>query len=143
MAFSASLLKKTTCLLPALFLFIFFTPNAHASWLLDPARFHVSAHGQTACLDCHGNVADQKLHPKPANVSKHEKAFFKSDQCLDCHDQVMDNLDNGLHGSLKVKNANEYGYCLKCHNPHTQPALGENRAGKYNPAKPPREQCGA
>ena len=137
------LIKKTVCLLPALFLFIFFTPNAHASWLLDPARFHVSAHGQTACLDCHGNVADQKFHPKPANVSKHEKAFFKSDQCVDCHDQVMEKLDQGVHGKGKIKNPAEYQFCLKCHNPHTQPALGENRTGKYNPDKPPREQCGA
>ena len=136
------LIKKSPCLLPALFLFIFFTPNTHASWLLDPARFHVSAHGQTACLDCHGNVANQTLHPKPENVSKHENDFFKAGQCLDCHDQVMENLDNGFHGSLKINNATEYSDCLKCHNPHTQPALGDNRPEKYNPDKPPWKQCG-
>jgi predicted CXXCH cytochrome family protein len=143
MFLSHFLIKKAACLLPALILFIFFTPNTQASWLLDPARFHISAHGQTACLDCHGNVADQQLHPKPANVNKQERSFFKSDQCLDCHDQVMDNLDNGAHGSLKIKNAAEYSYCLKCHNPHTQPRLGDNRPVKYNPDKPPREMCGA
>ncbi len=143
MLLSRFLIKRAACLLPALVFFIFFTPNAQASWQLDPARFHVSAHGQTPCLDCHGNVADQQFHPKPANVNKQEKSFFKSDQCLDCHDQVMDNLNNGFHGSLNVKNASEYGYCLKCHNPHTQPSLGENRIGTYNPDRPPREQCGA
>lgn len=136
-------MKRAACLLPALLLFIFSSANTQASWLLDPARFHVSAHGQTACLDCHGNVAEQQLHPKPANVIKQEKDFFKSDQCLDCHDQVMDNLDNGVHGSHKVEDVKEYGYCLKCHNPHTQLTLGENRTGKYNPDRPPREQCGA
>jgi nitrate reductase gamma subunit len=143
MLLSRLLINGAAGLLPALVLFFFLTPNAHASWQLDPARFHVSAHGQTPCLDCHGNVADQQLHPKPGNVNKHEAAFFKPDQCLDCHDQVMGNLDKGVHGSLKVKNAGEYGACLKCHNPHTQPSLGENRAGKYNPDRPPREQCGA
>ena len=136
-------MKRAACLLPALLLFIFSSDCAQASWLLDPARFHVSAHGQTACLDCHGNVTEQQFHPKPANVSKHEKDFFKSDQCLDCHDGVMEDLDKGLHGSRKVGNANDYRYCLKCHNPHTQPRLVDNRSEKYNPDKPPREQCGA
>lgn len=143
MFFPHFLIKRAVCLLPVLFLFIFFTPSTHASWLLDPARFHVSAHGRTACVDCHESVADQKLHPKPANVSKHEKNFFKANPCLDCHDQVMENLDKGVHGSLKIKNTSEYSYCLKCHNPHTQPALGDNQSVKFNPDKAPWEQCGA
>lgn len=143
MLLSRFLIKRAACLLPALLIFIFSVHNAQATWLLDPARFHVSAHGRTTCLDCHENVADQPLHPKPGNVNKHERAFFKADQCLDCHDQVMENLDNGIHGSHKVENINEYGYCLKCHNPHTQPTLGKNRTGKFNPDKPPQEQCGA
>ena len=137
------LIKKAARLLPALLLFIFSIADAQASWLLDPAGFHVSAHGQTACLDCHGDVANQPLHPEPANVSKHEKTFFQAEQCLDCHDHVMDNLNDGVHGAGKVKNADEYEYCLKCHNPHTQPRLGENQIGEYNSRKSPEEQCGA
>ena len=142
MAFSTSLIKKAACCLLALFLLSFSAPDAQASWLLDPAGFHVSAHGQTACLDCHGDVADQQLHPKPANVNKQEKAFFKADQCLVCHDEVMENLDQGIHGAGEIKNPAEYQYCLKCHNPHTQPRLGGNRMGT-DPDKAPQEQCGA
>ena len=136
-------MKRAACLLPALLLLVLFADCARASWLLDPAGFHVSAHGQTACLDCHENVAEQQLHPKPANVAKHEKDFFKTEQCLDCHDHVMENLDNGVHGSEKVEDADKYQYCLKCHNPHTQPASAESQNGKFNPDKPPQEQCGA
>ena len=142
MAFSTSLIKKAACCLLALFLLSFSAPDAQASWLLDPAGFHVSAHGQTACPDCHGDVADQQLHPKPANVNKQEKAFFKADQCLVCHDEVMENLDQGVHGAGEIKNPAEYQYCLKCHNPHTQPRLGGNRRGT-DPDKAPQEQCGA
>ncbi len=142
MAFSTSLIKKAACCLLALFLLSFSAPDAQASWLLDPAGFHVSAHGQTACPDCHGDVADQQLHPKPANVNKQEKAFFKADQCLVCHDEVMENLDQGVHGAGEIKNPAEYQYCLKCHNPHTQPRLGGNRMGS-DPDKAPQEQCGA
>ena len=142
MAFSTSLIKKAACCLLALFLLSFSAPDTQASWLLDPAGFHVSAHGQTACPDCHGDVADQQLHPKPANVNKQEKAFFKADQCLVCHDEVMENLDQGVHGAGEIKNPAEYQYCLKCHNPHTQPRLGGNRMGT-DPDKAPQEQCGA
>ena len=134
---------KAALLFPALILFLFSFNDAQAGWLLDPAQFHASAHGQTACTDCHGQIAEQSHHPQPGNVGKHEKDFFKADRCLDCHDQVMDNLEQGVHGTLKVKNKAEYSYCLTCHDPHTQPPLGEDGKKAYRPDQPVREQCGA
>ena len=143
MAFARFLVKKSAFLMPALLFLIFSANTATATWLLNPAEFHASAHGQTACTDCHGHVADQPLHPNPANVNKSEKIFFHADQCLDCHDDIMEDLDDGVHGSQKIKNKSDYGYCLKCHNPHTQPRLGENQVVKYQPEKPVEAQCGA
>ena len=141
--FFALFKTKALILFPALLVLLFSLTDAQASWLLNPAQFHASAHGQIACTDCHGQVTEQSRHPKPDNVGKNEKDFFKADQCLDCHDQVMDNLDRGIHGALKVKNADEYSYCLGCHDPHTQSRLGENRIKTYRSDRPVQEQCGA
>ena len=134
---------EAAVLFSALLLLLFSFTDARATWLLDPARFHASAHGQTACTDCHGQVSEQSHHPKPGNVGKHEKDFFKAGRCLDCHDQVMDNLEQGVHGNLRVKNKAEYSNCLRCHDPHTQPPLGKNLNNAFRPDRPVEDQCGA
>jgi hypothetical protein len=51
---------KAVILLPALILLLFSFTDTQASWLLNPAEFHASAHGRTACTDCHYDVPD---HP--------------------------------------------------------------------------------
>jgi len=107
--------------------------EAKASWLVDARRFHISAHGQTSCQDCHEDIAEQDLHPNPADVNRELADFFSTDRCLSCHDDIMDALDQGLHGSKRVKDPKGYAYCLQCHNPHYQPRLGKGRV----------EQCGA
>lgn len=129
--------------MPSLLFLILSFYNAEASWLLNPAEFHASAHGRTACTDCHYHVTDQPLHPDPANVDKDEKRFFQADQCLECHDDVGDQLDNGIHGSKNIKNKDKYKNCLNCHHwPHKQPPLGESRSGTYQLGKPVERQCG-
>jgi nitrate reductase gamma subunit len=117
--------------------------EAKASWLVDSKKFHISAHGQTSCQDCHEDIAEKTLHPNPGDVNKELTDLFSADQCLSCHDDIMDDLDQGLHGAKKVKDPKKYGYCLQCHNPHYQPRLGENRIGRFHPTKPRHEQCGA
>lgn len=115
---------------------------AEASWLIDSSKFHISVHGQTSCQDCHEGIAGQTLHPNPAHVNKNLTDFFSVDKCLSCHDDVMDNLDNGLHGATKVTDPKKYSRCIQCHNPHYQPILSDNRTG-VDPVKPGHEQCGA
>jgi len=107
--------------------------EARASWLIDARRFHISAHGQTSCQDCHKDIAEQGLHPNPADVNKKLADFFNMDQCLSCHGDIMDDLDQGLHGKERVKDPKKYVHCLQCHNPHYQPRLGKSGV----------EQCGA
>jgi nitrate reductase gamma subunit len=115
---------------------------AKASWLIDAGKFHMSAHMDNSCRDCHESIADRALHPNPAHVNKKLADFFRVDKCLSCHDDVLGNLDNGLHGAKKVTNPKKYFRCIQCHNPHYQPGLGDNRTG-VDPAKSSREQCGA
>jgi len=107
--------------------------EAKASWLVDARRFHISAHGQTSCQDCHEDIAEQGLHPDPADVNKELADFFDMGECLSCHDDIMDELDQGLHGNKRVKDPKRYVHCLRCHNPHYQPRLGKGGV----------EQCGA
>lgn len=116
--------------------------KSDASWLIDPEEFHVSVHGQTSCQDCHEDIAEQDLHPNPANVNKKLQDFFSVDKCLSCHDNIMDDLDKDVHGTRKVEDPQKYENCLQCHNPHYQLSLGEDQ-GRFDPAKPRREQCGA
>ncbi len=114
-----------------------------ASWLIDGKRFHISAHGQTACTECHEEIPNQEFHPNPSDVNKRLSDFFDSDTCLSCHDDVTDNLDEGVHGTKKIEDPKKYETCIGCHNPHYQQRLGDNRMGQFDPAKPPHEQCGA
>ena len=51
--------------------------QSEASWLIDRTAFHMSAHGQTSCLDCHDDVLERDIHPDPAHVVKGIEEFFK------------------------------------------------------------------
>ena len=115
----------------------------YASWFVDERKLHISAHGQTSCIDCHEDIEGLPFHPNPQDVNKKEKDFFKADTCFSCHDDVMDELQKGLHSGRKIKYVAYYNNCIKCHDPHTQPRLRENRIGKFDTSKPRYEQCGA
>lgn len=126
-------MKSITTILLVLASIMLSGAEAKASWLVDARKFHISAHGRTSCQDCHEDIAEQGLHPNPADVTKKLAYFFGMDQCLSCHDEIMDDLEQGLHGNKGVEAPKRYGDCLRCHNPHYQPRLGEGGI----------EQCGA
>lgn len=119
------------------------TVNAKASWLIDPKEFHMSAHGQTSCQDCHEDIGDKKAHPDPSDVNKVRGDFFSPDTCFSCHDEIQDDLAAGKHGRKMIQDPEKYRYCLRCHKPHRQPRIGENRIGKFKPGVPRKKQCGA
>ncbi len=123
--------------------FAFAGPTDARGWLIDLRKLHVSAHGQTACTDCHDDIAGKDLHPDPGNVDRPLRDFFRPDKCLDCHDHVMDDLQAGLHGRRPVEEVKRYGNCLRCHDPHRQPRLGENRMGRFDPTVPKHLRCGS
>ena len=135
-------IKNTTILIFVLASLILNVQTSHASWLIDLEKFHTSAHGQTSCQDCHENITEQDLHPNPANVNKNLGYFFSVDSCLSCHDNIMDDLNENLHGTKSIEDPKKYEDCLKCHNPHYQLGLGENQ-GRFDPSKSRSEQCGA
>jgi hypothetical protein len=110
--------------------------------LIDEPRWHVSAHGQVSCQDCHEGIESQGQHPDPAAVNALLGDFFHLDQCTGCHDKVMDDLRQGIHGSLKEQSAEEYLYCIHCHDPHYQLHL-TNPPGKYDESVAPGRQCAA
>ncbi len=56
---------------------------AEASWWIDMERFSKSAHAETACTDCHSDVADRNLHPDPGHVNLKLKDLIDQEQCLD------------------------------------------------------------
>ena len=116
--------------------------SANASWFIDPQKYHVSAHGQTSCQECHENISDQDLHPNPLDVTKSSRDFFQPDQCLDCHDSIMDDLGESSHGSIKIEDPDKYRDCISCHDPHYQARIGDKDMGRFDPARPIQEQCG-
>jgi nitrate reductase gamma subunit len=136
-------MKKITGLLSVLAIIAFGRVESYASWLINVEKFHISAHGQISCQDCHETIANQNFHPNPADVRKDPLDFFSVDQCLACHDEIMDNLDRGVHGSKKITSVEEYDNCLRCHNPHTQQRISEGGLGQFDPSKSIRAQCGA
>jgi nitrate reductase gamma subunit len=135
--FARTLLALTVS---ALFLLCLSYP-AEATWLIDPKKFHASVHGQFSCQDCHEDVGQANLHPNPADMVKKRTDFFDVDQCLACHDDVLDKLEQGMHGTKKVQNPEDYRKCFRCHEPHTQTPVHEE-AGRFDPSRPRYEQCG-
>ena len=115
--------------------------QARASWFLNQAQFHASAHASLACADCHGDIAPGKAHPNPADVTKPLAAFFKPDQCLGCHADVAGDLAKGIHAGQPVAANQDSALCIRCHDPHTQTA--KNHPAAFDPAKPVEAQCGA
>lgn len=115
--------------------------DAGATWLVDQKKFHVSVHGAFSCQDCHEDVIGRDLHPNPEDIVKKRTEFFDVDRCLACHDDVLDNLEQGEHGSKRIQNPDAYRECYRCHEPHTQSPLRE-QAGLFDPALPRHEQCG-
>ena len=134
--------KSVGILLSSVVCLILSCLSVNASWFIDPQKFHVSAHGQTSCQDCHENISDQALHPNPLDVTKSGRDFFRPDQCLDCHDSIMDDLKEGSHGSLEIKDPSKYGDCISCHDPHYQTRIGDRDVARPDPARPIQKQCG-
>jgi hypothetical protein len=117
--------------------------GAGAEWLIDPEGFHVSAHGRTSCLECHGDIAEKGPHPNPGNVNKSLEDFFRIEPCEDCHADVLDALDEGAHGGLTGKSRQELTYCIGCHEPHYQmPTAAREAKGDLSP-RPAEEKCSA
>ncbi len=104
---------------------------AEASWRIDMERFSKSAHAETACIDCHSDVADRNLHPDPDHVNLKLKDFFDQEQCLDCHEEVFEQLDEGRHAEEPLPKPETYFDCIRCHDPHYL-AIGTDH-GKTHP----------
>ena len=136
-------MKKTVIVALSLVSFAFGGNIAEATWLIDTDKFHVSAHGQNSCQDCHENIGEDGFHPNPRDVSKQLGDFFHVDQCLSCHDNIIDDLDKGLHGAKEVNDSDKYLNCLHCHEPHYQLRLDKEQIAQFDPAKAIHEQCGA
>ena len=102
--------------------------EADASWLLDVERFHVSAHGQNSCQDCHAEISDKSLHPDPAEVNKTLADFYRLEQCTACHEEVLENADEGSHGGEKIADEQAFNFCIGCHDPHYQLSYSEKTA---------------
>jgi nitrate reductase gamma subunit len=128
--------------LTAIVIFLFvLCSQANASWLIDARKFHASVHGQNSCQDCHEQIQGRDLHPNPQYINKAGSAFFHVDQCLACHDDILDSLEEGLHGSEAVEDPEIYQACLECHDPHYQEPIREE-SGRFDPSMPRYEQCG-
>ncbi len=112
-----------------------------ASWWLEGARFHVSAHGQLACEECHAEIPARSLHPDPRRTSKSTRDAFDAAHCTGCHRNVAQDLEEHRHGSAHIEDPAGHADCLRCHDPHTAVA-GRARSEGYDPDRPPQGQCG-
>lgn len=134
-------MKNAVSVLIGLLLSICVGGNAYANWLLDEARWHVSAHGRIMCLDCHGDVGKGALHPDPANVNRLPGSSFRQEVCTGCHDSTLPELEAGRHGGKPLQTRQDYQRCRDCHDPHTQPRI--SNPGSFDRTRPAPGQCGS
>lgn len=135
-------IKQCRTILFAVVYLAFSGALAQAGWWVDAEKFHVSAHGQFSCQDCHAGITEQPRHPDPSDVSKQLTDFFDPEQCTDCHDNVPEELARNRHGAQEINPAESYENCLACHNPH-QALLSGDGTENFDPEKPPAQQRGA
>jgi len=114
--------------------------HADASWLIDAELYHVSAHGQNSCQDCHADIADRALHPDPAEVNKTLADYYSLEQCTACHEDILEDLDAGSHGGSMIGDEKEFKFCIGCHDPHYQPSYSDE-AAKLDLSQPAEKKC--
>jgi nitrate reductase gamma subunit len=115
---------------------------ASSEWLIDPEAFHISAHGQTSCAECHGDIGEKTPHPDPGNVNKGVEDFFRVEQCEDCHFDTMEEVEEGTHGGLTGKSSQELEDCIACHDPHYAQSAAARKAN-VDSSRPAEEKCSA
>ncbi len=135
-------MKKIIPLLLAIALNTLGAAQSDASWLLDAEKYHISAHGEISCQDCHESIIDDQMHPNPDDVDKKRADFFNVDQCLTCHDEILEDLAQGFHGIEKISSEKDYEACLECHDPHYLLRTEKSTPVPFDPSKSIRSQCG-
>ena len=113
------------------------------SWLIDAAKFHLSAHGQLSCATCHDSVANNAAHPDPRNVNQPPARSDPAEGCFLCHDTVRSGVAQGQHGGMKEQDAGQFRNCVSCHDPHTVIKTADRNSRHVTAEKRPQEQCGA
>lgn len=135
-------IKQSRTLLIAVAYLVLSGVFAEANWFIDAEKFHVSAHGQLSCQDCHSDITGRPQHPDPSDVNKRLSDYFDPEQCVQCHDNVPEDLESSRHGAQEISSPEAYEKCIDCHNPHLTPS-SEYGANNFDPEKPPGQQCGA
>ncbi|MCP4626874.1 MAG: hypothetical protein GY850_25705 [bacterium] len=123
-----------------MFILLFFSGGADASWLIDHERFHVSVHGQLSCQDCHGDISEKSRHPDPVDVNRSLTEFFEPDQCAACHEEVMEEIAEGTHPGQETTSWQRFDICIECHHPHYQ-ISEKNEATPPMLNRPAEEKC--
>lgn len=133
-------MKKNIFYLLPVFVLCLFAVDVDASWLIDEERYHVSAHGQNSCQDCHADIADNSLHPDAAEVNKALPDFYRLEQCTACHEDTLENLDEGTHGGEDITDEKAFKFCIGCHDPHYQLSYSDE-AAKLDLSQPVEKKC--
>jgi hypothetical protein len=115
--------------------------GAPKSWLIDAAKFHLSAHGQLSCATCHDSVASNAAHPDPRNVNQPPARPDPAEGCFLCHDTVRAGVAQGRHGGMKESDAGQFRNCVSCHDPHTVIKAADRISRHVTAEKSPQEQC--
>lgn len=114
--------------------------TAQAGWLIDAEKYHVSAHGQLACGECHTETGKGERHPDPLEVTRSPRDFFDPHQCAACHDDVLDDIAEGGHGGEAVTPWRSLKDCLECHDPHYEKNT-RNSGEKVDLTWPAEKKC--
>lgn len=133
-------MKKKITGIWLIFVLLAFNDIADASWLINVERYHVSAHGQNSCQDCHAEIADKSLHPDPADVYRSLQEFYRLEQCTSCHEDILEDMDEGMHGGKENADGKEFKFCIGCHDPHYQLFYSE-AAAKLDLSQPVEKKC--
>jgi nitrate reductase gamma subunit len=133
-------MKEIITIILIVFMLCLIADDSDASWLINAERYHVSAHGQNSCQDCHSEIADKSLHPDPAEVNKTLRDFYRPDQCTACHEDVLEDADEGTHGGEQILDRQEFNFCIGCHDPHSQLSYSDT-ANQIDLKRPKQKKC--
>ncbi len=82
------------------------------SLFVDRDAFRQSAHGLTACAQCHTDVSPA-VRGRPCATSRADRV-----DCSVCHAEVVTEYGTGLHGRYAAQGDPDAPQCLDCHDNH-------------------------
>ncbi len=102
--------------------------------VVSPEIFGQSVHVTLSCVTCHTNISGYPHPPNLAQSSRDYTLLYK-DTCNQCHPSQASEAMDSAHARVMAAGNLNAPTCADCHDPHQQPPIQKDEAGRLLPAE--------